>query len=120
MQQTPNLNGTLAFVTRLLIPPTGEVLFSDGSSLLWVYTPDGAPPRRLWPRIEGVKYNGGSIFTLTSQQLNGQDAGSNYGDDVEGDKNYPIVRLIDTAGNVFYAQTTNWSTTEVATGYVVY
>jgi len=113
-----NLNGQSAFVTRMLILPTGQVLFSDGSFRLWVYTPDGAPPQRLRPRIEGVKYNGGGVFTLTGQQLNGQNAGSNYGDDVESDENYPIVRLIDRAGNVFYARTTNWSTTEVATGVV--
>jgi hypothetical protein len=113
-----NLNGTPAFVIRMLILPTGQVLFSDGSRQLWVYTPDGAAPQRLKPRIEGVKYNGGGVFTLTGQQLNGQDAGSNYGDDVESDENYPIVQLIDKAGNVFYARTTNWSTTEVATGVV--
>jgi hypothetical protein len=113
-----NLTSTPAFVTRMLILPTGQVLFSDGSPQLWVYTPDGAPPLRLRPRIEAVKYNGGGVFTLTGQQLNGQSAGSNYGDDVESDENYPIVQLIDKAGNVFYGRTTNWSTTEVATNVV--
>jgi hypothetical protein len=56
------------------------------------------------------------VFTLWGQQLNGQSAGSNYGDDVESDQNYPIVRLQHTSGRVFYARTTNWSTTQVATG----
>jgi hypothetical protein len=30
--------------------------------------------------------------------------------------NYPIVRITDSAGNVFYARTYNWSSTGVATG----
>src|SRR5262249_20924573 len=30
--------------------------------------------------------------------------------------NYPIVRLTDATGNVFYARTFNWSSTGVATG----
>jgi hypothetical protein len=82
---------------------------------LLLYTPAGAPPQGLRPRIEGMKYNGGGLFTLSGQQLNGQNAGSSYGDDVETDENYPIVSLADKDGNVFYARTTNWSITEVAT-----
>lgn len=109
-------NSPSAYVTRMLILPTGQVLLSVGSHQLWVYTPHGAPPQRLKPSIESVKYNGGGLFTLTGQQLNGQDAGSGYGDDAESDENYPIVRLIDTAGHIFYARTTHWSTTGVATG----
>jgi hypothetical protein len=95
--------------------PTGQVLFSDSDTQLWAYTPAGAAAQRLRPRIEGIKYQGGGVFKLWGQQLNGQNAGSSYGDDVESDEKYPIVSLTDKAGNVFYARTTNWSTTEVAT-----
>src|SRR5262249_36396601 len=34
------LAGSPAFTKRMLVLPTGQVLFSDGSSRLWVYTPD--------------------------------------------------------------------------------
>jgi hypothetical protein len=112
---TSDLNLIPAFITRMLMLPTGQLLFSDSDTQLWVFTPNGAAPQNLRPRIEGMKYNGGGIFTLTGQQLNGQSAGSNYGDDVETDENYPIVNLMDKDGHVFYARTTNWSTTEVAT-----
>ena len=105
-----------AFIFRMLILPTGQVLLSDSTSQLWVYTPDGSSPHKLRPRIEGIKYKGGGVFTLTGQQLNGQSAGSAYGDDVESDENYPIISLTDKDGRVFYARTTNWSLTTVATG----
>jgi hypothetical protein len=111
---TSGLNSIPAFVTRMLILPTGQALFSDSARQLFVFTPNGAPPQNLRPSIEGIKYQGGGVFTLAGKRLNGQNAGSNYGDDVETDENYPIVSLTDKAGNVFYARTTNWSITEVA------
>jgi hypothetical protein len=112
-----NLARTSAFVTRMLVLPTGEVLFSDGSSQLWIYTPDGGPDEASRPIIDAITYNGRGVFTLTGRQLNGQSAGSSYGDDVESDENYPIVRLV-RAGTVYYGRTSNWSNTGVGTGDV--
>jgi len=111
---TPDLAQVPAFITRMLMLPTGQVLFSDTDTQLWVYTPDGAAPQNLRPSVQGIQYQGGGVFVLTGMRLNGQNAGSNYGDDVETDENYPIVRLTAQNGKVFYARTTNWSTTEVA------
>ena len=51
-------------------------------------------------------------MTLKGLQLNGQSAGSYYGDDVVTDENYPIVRLVSPSGTV-YCKTTNWSSTAV-------
>jgi hypothetical protein len=104
-------------VTRMLVLPTGEVLFSDGSRQLWIYTPDGPADEASRPIIDAITYNGGGVFTLTGRQLNGQSAGSSYGDDVESDENYPIVRLV-RAGTVYYGRTSNWSNTGVRTGDV--
>jgi hypothetical protein len=120
----PALVGSLAanlavqpsFPTRMLVLPTGQVLVSDSSKRLWVYTPTGAVNPALRPTITSVAYGGLGIFTLGGKQLNGQSAGSDYGDDVESDENFPIVRLRSAAGQMFYARTTNWSTTGVATG----
>jgi hypothetical protein len=107
-----NLAGIPAFVTRMLILPMGELLFTDSSSQLWVYTPDGAPNSSLLATITQVVDNGGSAFTLTGTQLNGQSAGATCGDDAEMDENFPIVRLVNAAG-VFYARTFNWSSVAV-------
>ena len=113
----PSLATTSAFVTRMLVLPTGQVLFSDSSRQLWVYTPDGSPDEAARPIIDTITYDGRGVFTLTGRQLNGQSAGSSYGDDAESDENYPIVRLV-RAGIVYYGRTSNWSNTGVATGNV--
>jgi hypothetical protein len=111
-----NLTFQGAYPSRMLILPTGQLLFSDDSAQLWVYTPDGPPNPALRPVINGVTYNGGGSFTLTGKQLNGQSAGASYGDDDQMDTNYPIIRMVNAAGHVFYARTTNWSMTGVEGG----
>lgn len=105
-----------AYVLRMFVLPTGQVAMITSNDLhVYIYTPVGTAPNNLRPRVEGVKYNGGGVFTLSGQQLNGPNAGSAYGDDAESDQNYPLVNLTDKAGHVFYARTTNWSTTGVGT-----
>jgi hypothetical protein len=109
----PGLATNPSFVTRMLILPTGEVLFADGSAQLWIYPPDGAPERSWLPTFSHVKYSGAGVFSVRGARMNGPSAGSGYGDDAESDENYPIVRLTNAAGTVFYARTSNWSNTGV-------
>jgi len=111
-----NLSTRPSYVTRMLVLPTGQVLVIDGSRQLWVYTPDGAANVALRPSVTSVTYSGGGVFLLGGAQLNGQNAGSSYGDDAESDENFPIVRLRNSFGQMFYATTFNWSSTGVATG----
>jgi hypothetical protein len=112
---TSALLNSPAFPTRLLMLPNGQVLFNDASRQMWVYTPAGPIDPTVRPIVNDVTYQGGGVFTLTGLRLNGQSAGSAYGDDAESDQNYPIVRLVNATGT-FYARTTNWSNTLVATG----
>ncbi len=106
-----------AYIARMLVLPNGQLLFNDGNSnQLWIYTPDGTPNPSLRPVVNKVAYSGAGVFALTGQQLNGQSNGSAYGDDVQSDENYPIVRLASPNGNVYYCRTTNWSSTSVAGG----
>ncbi|MBV8728249.1 MAG: hypothetical protein JO336_00425 [Acidobacteriia bacterium] len=107
-----------AFVDRMVVLPTGQVLFSDSSEQLYIYTGDGPPNPALRPVINNIAYNGGGTFTLTGKQLNGQSAGADYGDDVQVDSNYPVLRLVNSSGNVFYCRTTNWSSVGVGTSAV--
>jgi hypothetical protein len=111
-----NLSIEPVYPTRMLVLPTGQLLFSDSSAQLWAYTPDGPPSPGLRPVINGVTYNGGGNFTLTGQQLTGQSAGAAYGDDDQMDSNYPIIRMANFSGSVFYARTTNWSSVGVDGG----
>jgi len=98
-----------SYPTRMLILPTGQLLFSDSSSQLWVYTSEDAPNPFLRPFITNVNYLGGGKFRLCGLQLDGQSAGAAYGDDDQMDSNYPIIRMVDSHGNVLYARTSNWS-----------
>jgi hypothetical protein len=111
-----DLANSPAFITRMLMLPTGQMLFSYATNMIYVYTPDGAASPQYQPVITGITYDGGGLFTLTGTQLNGQSAGAAYGDDAQMDENYPILRMTDTSGNVYYCRTTNWSTQGVATG----
>ncbi|MBA0087314.1 MAG: hypothetical protein HRJ53_20205, partial [Acidobacteria bacterium Pan2503] len=111
-----NLPFQPSYPSRMLILPTGQLLFSDASPQLWVYTSTGTTDPRLQPIITGVTYNGRGIFTLTGKQLNGQSAGAAYGDDDQMDSNYPIIRMVSGSGRVYYARTTNWSKISIGLG----
>lgn len=103
-----------AFLTRMLVLPTGQLLLSDSSNQLYVYTPGGSVPEPLRPAIFDVDYTGDGVFKLTGTRLNGQSAGASYGDDDQMDENYPIVRLENPAtGNVYYCRTANWDSVRV-------
>jgi hypothetical protein len=109
-----NLSTEGSYPTRMLILPTGQLLFSDSSSQLWVYTSEDAPNPFFRPIITKIIYQGGGKFRLKGLQLDGQSAGAAYGDDDQMDSNYPIIRMVDSHGNVLYARTFNWS--KVAVG----
>ncbi len=103
-----------AYVTRMLVLPTGQLLLSDSSNQLYVFSPDGSAPESLRPAISNVRYDDDGRFRLTGTQLNGQSAGAAYGDDDQMNENYPIVRLRDPGtGNVYYCRTTNWDSVSV-------
>jgi hypothetical protein len=103
------------YISRLLMLPTGQVLLVNGYNQLWVYTPDGTPDPQLRPVINQITSNGGGTYTLTGKRITGESAGGSYGDDAESDQNYPVIRLQNKT-NVYYAQTSNWSSTAVGTG----
>jgi len=111
----PDLSGSPSYVLRMLMLPSGQVLFTDGSSQLYVYTPSGTPQSAWKPTISSVVPSGNN-YTLTGTQLNGLSQGASYGDDAEMDTNYPIIELVNGAGTVYFARTSNWSSTGVATG----
>lgn len=111
----PNLPYEGCYPTRMLILPTGQLLFSDSSSQLWVYTPTTGEPNPLMrPLVTSITYQGGGNFVLGGYQLDGQSAGASYGDDDQMDSNYPIIRMVNSSGDVFYARTSNWS--QIAVG----
>jgi hypothetical protein len=110
----PNLPYDPSYLSRMLVLPSGQVLFNDGvGSQLYVYTPAGTANPKYAPVVTKVEYSGGGVFKLTGTQLNGPSYASAYGDDVQSNENYPIVRLQNGQGLVFYCRSRNWTSTRV-------
>lgn len=106
----------VTFNDRMLVLPDGSVLFTDGGSQLFVYQPDGAPLTAGKPAIISITQNASGSYHLIGTTLNGISAGASYGDDAQMDSNYPLVRLYDGSGHLYYARTHDWSSTGVMTG----
>jgi hypothetical protein len=80
------------------------------------YVPNGAPLASGQPTVQSYVLNADGSYTLTGTLLNGISEGANYGDDAMSSTNFPLVRLTNSAGNVYYCRTFNWNTTNVMTG----
>ena len=111
-----------SFVGRMLVLPTGQVLFTDGSNDVEVYTPTGTFNFVWQPTINSAPSNitvGASWYQILGTQLNGLSQGGMYGDDAQSATNYPLVRITNNATHhVFYALTHDHSSMGVATGGV--
>ncbi len=105
-----------AYQGMMLDLPDGNVLFSAMGSQLYVYQPAGSPLASGQPSITSITTNSYANYHLIGTRLNGLSEGAAYGDDNQMASNYPLVRLTDSAGNVYYARTFNWSSTGVMTG----
>ena len=119
----PSNSTQAVFNGRLLMTPSGDVLWTDGSQHVEAYTPDGAPHPSWKPSITSVHtaINPGATYTLHGRQLNGLSQCSMYGDDATEATNYPIVRLHNrTTGNIVFCRTHDFSTMGVATGSVIH
>ena len=89
----------------MIVLPNGQVLFNDGASnQLYAYTPAGSANPAYLPVIQKVSHGEHGLYVLTGTQLNGPSDASAYGDDVQSNENFPIVRLQSSAGLVFYCR----------------
>jgi hypothetical protein len=116
----PNAANDSSYYTRMLALPNGQVLFNDGSSDMEVYTAGGTPQASWQPSITSLSstaLTAGRTYSLRGRQLAGLDQGAAYGDDVQDNTNFPLVRITNSAtGVVTYARTFNWSSVSVAPG----
>ena len=106
----------LQYTTRMLDLPDGTVLFSLSNRQLYLYQPDGSPLAAGKPAISSISLNNDGSYHLVGTLLNGISEGAAYGDDAQMSSSYPLVRLTNSSGNVYYARTYNWSSTSIMTG----
>src|SRR5438270_937365 len=96
----------------MLLLPTGQGLFANGTNDIEVYTPDGEPDAAWKPTIDNSVSTmvPGNTYTITGTQFNGLTQACSYGDDVQMATNYPIVRLTNTTtAEVRFLRTFNHS-----------
>lgn len=108
-----------SFVGHLMVLPTGQIMFTDLSTRVEIYTPVAGVVAGVAPTINPLSPSVGSPSTnniLSGVQLNGLSENNAYGDDYQGATNYPLVRLeqIDAPNNVYYATTHDESTHSIA------
>lgn len=120
--QPPRASVDPTFVGRMLVLPTGQIMFTDGSSDVEIYTSGGGYNVGWQPSINTYPSNitvGASWYPISGIQFNGLSQGAMYGDDVQSATNYPLVRITNNStGHVFYAFTHNHSSMGVATAGV--
>lgn len=118
-----NAASRTSFQGRMLALPTGQILFTDQSATVQVYTPNGTFQSAWQPTITSVATTlnvGSANNSISGTQFNGLSQGGMYGDDSQSATNYPLVRIINnSSGHVFYARTHDHSTMAVATGAAI-
>ncbi len=115
----PNASSDGAYYGHFLELPSGQLLFSDFSTDLEVFTPKGTFKNAWKPAITSVPstVTHGKTYVVKGTQFSGFSNGAAYGDDFQDSTNYALVRITNTAsGHVFYAKTTKPSSYAVQSG----
>ncbi|HVT12766.1 MAG TPA: kelch repeat-containing protein [Fimbriimonadaceae bacterium] len=107
------------YFARMLVLPTGEILFDNSETNLYVYT--NLPPPNAAYKPTVLSYptyvEKGLPYGVKGYQFNGVSNGSSYGDEVNNATNYPLVRLNEILTRpVYYCRTFGHSTMGVQTG----
>jgi len=108
-----------SYVGHLLVLPTGQIMFTDFTTDVEVFTPAGTYNPAWAPAVSSAPSNvtRGKTYTVSGTQFNGLSQGAAYGDDFQDATNYPLVRIVNQAtGHVVYCRTHNPSTMAIATG----
>ena len=116
-----NCPGDSSYVGHLMILPTGQIMFTDFSGLVEVYTPAPGVVAGVAPTVNSLSGSIGSPSfdnVLSGTQLNGLSQNNAYGDDYQGDTDYPLVQLVPVSdpNTVYFATTHNESTHSIAPG----
>ena len=119
----PPNSGGKPYYGRMLLLPTGDVLFAAGTPAIHMYTPSGDPHNAWRPKITAhpATIRPLTTYTIHGRQLNGLSQAVGFGDDAMAATNYPLVRIRHLAsGQVHYARTFDHDTMGVATGTAVH
>ncbi len=119
---TPHDGTNSSYDLRLLVLPTGQILETDGSNDVEVYTPGGTPNSAIAPKISSVSatLTHGQTYAISGVRFNGVSQTNVYGDDAQMAGNYPLVQIVNTAtGDVSYARSHDFSSMAVGSNGTV-
>ncbi len=123
----PNAPIDGSYFGNMLVLPTGQILLTDFSDDIEIYTPtvtraDRERQKGIGPVIlftPQFLQRGGS-FVAYGLRFNGVSGGAAYGDDAQAATNYPLVRITNLkTSHVSYARTHDHSSMAVASNGVV-
>jgi hypothetical protein len=119
---TPNTPIDGSFFGNMLVLPTGQILFTDFSDDIEIYTP--APRHRdNWEPVvlfTPIFLDRGHSYPIFGFHFNGVSQGAAYGDDVQAATNFPLVRITNLiSGHVQYSRTHDHSSMAVASDDLV-
>jgi hypothetical protein len=115
----PNAAVDPSFFGNMLVLPTGQILLTDFSNDIEVFTPSAAGKHasEAAPAVDSVPtcLSRGRTYRISGRGFAGVSQGAAYGDDVQAATNYPLVRLTNlVTGHVFYGRTHDQSSMAVA------
>jgi hypothetical protein len=116
----PNATVDTSYKGHMLMLPTGQILFTDFSKDVQIFTSTGSPytgwdPQVVLPSPKAT-FTKGTTVVLQGYNFNGASQNNAYGDDFQDATNYPLVRFTNVrTGHVFYGRTHDHST--MAVGY---
>jgi hypothetical protein len=108
----PNAASDSSYYGNMTVLPTGQILFTDFSLDVEVYTPVGAACSGCAPTITSVAStltHGVHNNVIKGTQFSGVSQGAAYGDDNQNSTNFPLVRITDSTGKVVYCRTHNFN-----------
>jgi hypothetical protein len=114
----PNGPSDSSYYGHLLMLPTGQIMFTDRSNDVELFTSTGSEYTGWNPTVllPNLTLTHGTAVRLNGTNFNGASQNNAYGDDFQDATNYPIVRFTNVAtGHVFYGRTHGHST--MAVGY---
>jgi hypothetical protein len=105
---------------RMLVLPTGEILWSSDVGDIQIYSPMGSAKGSWRPVVSSVAptiKRGSANNLVQGTGFNGLTFGGYYGDDAQMSTNFPIVRIVNKAtGHVCYARTHGHATMGISDG----
>ena len=117
----PNAPNDSTYNMRLMMLPTGQVLETDGSADVEIYTPANKAIKVAAQRTSvPSSLTHGNTYTIKGTRFNGMSQTNAYGDDAQEATNYPLVRIVNNAtGHTVYARTHDHTYMGVGSGRVV-